>query len=56
MDPSMVLHRGLAFTGLEPDPTKQQWLYHDALHLAPPAYHAFNGVLLEMVIDGASDR
>ena len=56
LDQRMVLHRGLAFRGLEPDTEKQQWLFHDKLHLAPPAYHAFNGLLLDMVTKGASHR
>lgn len=49
LDPSMVLHRGLAIDAIEHD--RLQWgpLFHDVLHFAPVAYHAFNGVLLDMI-------
>ena len=50
----MVLHRGLGFKALSE--ALDQWspLYHDPLHFAPPAYHAFNGALLDMIMGGAA--
>ena len=46
----MVLHRALIFKALSE--TLDQWtpLYHDPLHFAPAAYHAFNGALLDMIV------
>lgn len=53
LDPSMVLHRGLVFKALSE--AMNQWtpLFHDDMHFAPPAYHAFNGALLEKIMGGA---
>ena len=54
LDPSMVVHRGLVFKALSE--TLDQWtpLFHDDLHFAPPAYHAFNGALIDMIGGGAA--
>ena len=49
LDPRSVLHRGQVLYALEPDDSARDRFYHDRLHFAPEAYHAFNGLLLEMV-------
>lgn len=54
LDPSMVLHRGLVFKALSE--ALDQWtpLFVDDKHKNPPAYHAFNGALLDMIVGEAS--
>jgi hypothetical protein len=50
LDPDMVLHRGLVFKALSEEMGRWTELYHDVKHFAAPAYHAFNGVLLDMMV------
>ena len=57
LDPNMVLHRGLVFKALSE--ALDQWtpLFADDKHPNPPAYHAFNGALLDMIVgEGAEDE
>lgn len=52
---SMVLHRGPIAFALAQDLYKWQDLFHDMKHFSPPAYHAFNGALLDMITHGGNE-
>lgn len=52
LDPSSVLNRVEILHALEPDQMERRKLYHDTMHFSPAPYHAFNGVLMEMITRG----
>lgn len=55
LKPSMVLHRGLVFKALSEELGVWSDLYHDVMHFTPQPYHAFNGALVDMIIDGKKE-
>lgn len=59
LNSSMVLHRGLAVKALaaQVESAGRKWkeLFHDHMHFTPVAYHAFNGMLLDMIRSGENN-
>lgn len=52
---SMVLHRRRIAMALRDHLNVWKPLFHDMIHFAPPAYHAFNGALVDMLSGGDNE-
>ena len=50
LNATSVLNRVEVLHALEPDLEQRIKLFQDDIHLTPAAYHAFNGMLLDMII------